>query len=195
MARWNSPVGQKFNRLTVIKEVTPKIYGGKVTKMFLSDCDCGNDVTCRLYDLRSGRIKSCGCWRRDSLTVHGFARAGKEHPLYSMFNGMRSRCYNPNNINYSAYGRRGISIYQPWLDYPGKFFDYIERELGPKPSSSYSIERIDVDGNYEPGNLRWATETEQRENRQANRWKRIIDLLKAEYPDVYDNILSKILEA
>lgn len=77
---------------------------------------------------------------------------------------MKARCFNPRTHAYEHYGGRGITVYEPWTDNFTAFLDYI----GPKPSRQHSLDRIDVDGNYEPGNVRWATKAEQMNNTRRN---------------------------
>jgi hypothetical protein len=90
----------------------------------------------------------------------------KHHPLYAVWSGARSRCLNKNDPSYPHYGARGITMYSAWVDDPGSFIAWIEENLGPR-HEGMSIDRIDNDGNYEPGNLRWATKAEQLRNRSA----------------------------
>jgi len=89
---------------------------------------------------------------------------GYESPEYRCWHLMLKRCQNPNAPNYSYYGARGITVCEAWQDYPAFLSD-----MGRKPSESHSIDRIDGDGNYEPGNCRWATKGEQRRNQRKRR--------------------------
>ncbi len=142
-------------------------------------CDCGNEYTSPLISLRGGKSHqtlSCGCLndehRRDRVKAGICVRkAGgsrvHEHPLYSTWRGMNTRCSNPNAINWKYYGGRGIRVCDRWLNSFTDFATDIENEIGPKPTPSHSIDRIDNDGNYEPGNVRWATKKEQSMNRRA----------------------------
>lgn len=85
------------------------------------------------------------------------------HPLYRLWAGVKRRCTDPKAQNYPWYGGRGITMHDPWLTDAEAFITYVEEHLGPRPPGK-SIDRIDNDGNYEPGNLRWATMSEQRLN-------------------------------
>ena len=86
---------------------------------------------------------------------------GRRHtPEYKAWTNMKQRCFNPNNTSYEIYGGRGIDVCLEWLD-----FEPFYKDMGDKPSATYSIDRIDNDGNYEPGNCRWATSTQQNMNR------------------------------
>lgn len=87
------------------------------------------------------------------------------HPLFGRWYRMVRRCTNPREAGYKNYGGRGISVCEAWID-PAVYIAYVEQELGPQPSSSYSIDRIDNDGDYEPGNIRWATRSVQCSNQR-----------------------------
>jgi hypothetical protein len=132
-------------------------------------CDCGNEYVSALQALvgkrgESQRSLSCGCLRlehqRAAVTSHGLAA----HPLYGTWEGMLARCENPRTIGYHNYGGRGISVCEWWHD-PQVFITDIERILGPRPDG-HSLDRIDNDGDYRPGNVRWATAMMQAANRR-----------------------------
>lgn len=87
-------------------------------------------------------------------------------PIYKVWVSIKARCLNPKDAHYNLYGGRGITVCNEWRDSFLSFRDYI----GPKPGAGYSIDRINNDGNYEPGNVRWATQMEQCHNRSTNHW-------------------------
>jgi hypothetical protein len=158
--------GQRFGRLAVLgraQRAKPEAY-------WHCRCDCGVEVVVNGCRLRNGNTRSCGCLRRETAAIngdhnvsHGYARMGiRRHPLYSVWSGMRTRCRNPNNKNWKDYGGRGITVCERW----DKFENFLA-DMGERPGPSYSIDRIDVEGNYEPGNCRWATPTEQVRNRRV----------------------------
>lgn len=139
-------------------------------------CDCGTERIVLVQSLRrtDRSTPSCGCWKREQSgtqakrqwTKHGHATAGSNEPLYRLWRRIRRRCYDPKAHNYKWYGGRGIKMWEPWRNDAGLFIDWIEQNLGPKPSPKHSINRIDNDGDYEPGNLDWADPVQQAKNRR-----------------------------
>lgn len=135
---------------------------------FVCQCDCGKEAIVRSKSLMSGDTKSCGCWRRDKPTTHGLAtkhglagkgsRATGRDPTYVSWAGMKYRCTNRNSHAWQDYGGRGIKVCERWLD----FQNFLE-DMGLRPNST-SLDRIDPDGNYEPGNCRWAARRTQARN-------------------------------
>jgi len=152
--------GKKYGRLTVTD--TKKLVGKHT--MWNCLCDCGNNVAVAGENLRSGKQSSCGCFQKEPENnpafVHGECRktVGKTKE-YAAYQSAKGRCTNTNIEAYSEYGGRGIKFlfvsYAQWFS-----------ELGRAPSASHSVDRIDNNGNYEPGNVRWATKGEQIKNRR-----------------------------
>ena len=134
-------------------------------------CDCGNENIVPMSSLRAGNSTSCGCYLEEcrignerSLT-HGDARRDAIAPEFHTWRAMRRRCQDPNDRDYQDYGGRGISVCDRWSSYENFIAD-----MGRKPSKWHSIDRYpDNDGNYEPGNCRWATASQQRRNTRINR--------------------------
>lgn len=120
-------------------------------------CDCGKEFVVRVEHLRSGAYKTCGCGR--SLK-HGHARAGKQTHEYRAWRHILRRCLEPGCVEYGRYGGRGITICNRWRE---SFSDFLS-DMGPKPTPKHSIDRINNNGNYEPGNCRWATPAQQSRN-------------------------------
>lgn len=158
--------GERYNRLVVL--ATHQRVEGKRQFYHLCRCDCGNKCYRNSTQLVKGLLKSCGCGYRERLKngnlIHGEAvrRKGKSFTyLYGLWLRIRSRCYNPNDPYYPKYGGRGITLYPQWRgDYPA-FREYVEANLGSRPSLGYRLERFDEKKGYEPGNLLWLTEGEQ----------------------------------
>jgi hypothetical protein len=123
-------------------------------------CDCGKESTVSGPHLRKGRIKSCGCLIVDTHVTHGMTGT----PEYAAWNGMIGRCHNQSNQRWAHYGGRGITVCDEWR---GDFVAFLNH-VGKKPGAGFSIDRINVDGNYEPGNVRWASQKTQCRNRTNN---------------------------
>lgn len=148
--------------------------GARRRALWNCECACGTRFVALGQTLMSGDTTSCGCVRREKLRVigwnqatHGATRHGEDTPEHISWQAMKQRCLDPNKSNFRYYGGRGITICDRWLGDHG--FENFLADMGPKPSPAYSIDRIDNDGNYEPGNCRWATRSQQVRNRRAAR--------------------------
>lgn len=156
-------VGRQFGQLLVLSEVPRAIRSHGNPRIFLCRCDCGQTTVVRYGNLTSGMTRSCGCTHWKKVTHHGHAAAEIQTPEYRAWADMINRCTNPNLRNYPNYGGRGIQVCDAWRHSFEAFF----AAVGPRPSAQHSLDRIDNEGHYEPGNVRWATKTEQCRNRRA----------------------------
>lgn len=156
-------VGKRFGRLVVeCNAESIRTPNGTMIRRVECRCDCGVVRVYRLPMLRNGKTKSCGCLSRDvksaRMTRHGLSTS----PEYTIWVGMKRRCADLSNENY---GGRGIRVCARWR---GSFAAFLE-DMGPRPSPEHSIDRYpNKDGDYEPGNCRWATSKEQARNTRAN---------------------------
>lgn len=152
--------GKRYGRLIVLKKVESK--GNRA--MYLCKCDCGNEKIICGRNLREGRTMSCGCLRkeraRDATITHGMTGTR----LHGEWRQMKSRCSIKSSSNYQYYGGRGISICKGWDNDFNRFKDWA---LSNGYSEELTLDRIDVNGNYEPSNCRWVTLSVQARNRRT----------------------------
>lgn len=177
--------GQRFGKLYVKRfagvHTTPN---GSRRTMWECVCDCGNTAIISTSSIRHQKTISCGCVRVERVTSHGLSHTR----LYQTWADMKSRCYNPNNNGYHRYGGRGIKVCDEWQTFP----PFAEWALNNGYDPSLTIERINNDGNYEPSNCCWATQSQQASNKSTTHqvtiggethclthWARIAGLTKA----------------
>lgn len=163
MARLIDMTGMRFGRLVVLR-LAPRSGPGPAKWVCL--CSCGAETVVASTYLRTGHTKSCGCLSVDALVsrrrTHGHSPStGRKDGAYRVWQMMRKRCSDPTAHNWKYYGGRGIRVWTAWESDYATFI----RDVGPRPTPKHTLDRIDPDGNYEPGNVRWATPHEQRVNR------------------------------
>jgi hypothetical protein len=155
-------IGKEFEFLTVRKD-SGKRYRGKI--VYTCECRCGRFKDVISCNLRAGGSTSCGCKNRKALADrnwrHGLSRTAE----YRLWAGMKTRGGNPNTKDAKNYVDRGIIVCQRWIN---SFVDFLA-DVGRRPSPKHTLERIDNDKGYEPGNVRWATNREQCRNKRNNR--------------------------
>ena len=159
-------LGRRFGRLLVEKHVGSDKHGQAVWECL---CDCGTRSAKKSCRLISGQTRSCGCLHREvvaaRVTTHGFSVKGSATKgLYRIWKCMIYRCHNEADPAYDNYGGRGIAVCERWRE----SFESFVADMGPRPSPKHTMDRIDNDGPYEPGNCRWGTKKEQCRNKRTN---------------------------
>ena len=174
MAPKKDMTGMVFGRLTVVKDSGRRRRG---YVLWDCECSCGKVVTVSVGDLRSGNTRSCGCLHdevsRINITgVRGpIKHGGTGSRLYGIWNGMKTRCHNDHCKDFRYYGGRGISVCEEWRN---DFSAFVAWALQNGYSDDLTIDRIDVNGNYEPQNCKWSTRAEQSRNQRRTKNKNTV---------------------
>ena len=160
MGRMVDLAGKRVGRLTVLRPVGRNAWGNYIWEC---QCDCGNRHKVAAGDLKNLSTHSCGCLHREELakmsTTHGYTSGPTRSQIYTIWGSMLNRTKCPSCRGFKNYGGRGIKVCDRW-----KRFENFLEDMGERPGKGYSIERINNDGDYEPGNCRWATSKEQNTN-------------------------------
>lgn len=171
MSRTIDLTDKVFSRLKVLSEgVTPNTTKSR-EKFWLCQCECGNQCVVSGYQLRSGKTQSCGCITKERMIKKAKEKPSKKHGLsssriYKNYYTMKDRCYNSNHQKYEMYGAKGIVICDEWLGKDG-FLNFYEWAMNNGYDDTKTIDRIDVDGDYEPSNCRWTNSSVQGFNRHT----------------------------
>lgn len=160
---WKDLTGKKFGRLTVISEAKKK---NQKLASWLCKCDCGKEKTATSTNLIHGHTQSCGCLQKENLANSRRTHGNTNTPEYEAWQNMKSRCSeNAKREDYKNYFLKGITVCERWM----KFENFLS-DMGKRPSKNHSLDRIENNGNYEPGNCRWATPKQQASNKSNNKW-------------------------
>lgn len=162
-ANLNDLIGKKIGRLTVLSSV----FSINKKWFYRCKCDCGKEKLISRNSLKQGDTLSCGCYKKECRKginkIHGMTGTR----VHRIWVSMKSRCYNPNNKKYPRYGARGITVCEEWKNTFLSFYDWA---MNNGYSDNLSIDRIDVNGNYEPSNCRWVTNKVQANNKTTNKF-------------------------
>lgn len=169
MGKFIDLTGQKFGKLTVLKRIDDHITkGGQHFTMYLCKCDCGNEIKVLAHRLRQGKTQSCGCLKKEAqkrLIKFNTTHNNSNTRLYRIWSHFKGRCNNPKDRAYEKYGGRGIKICEEWQEFE-PFYNWA---MANGYNDTLTIDRIDVNGNYEPNNCRWTSYKTQARNRRITK--------------------------
>lgn len=156
-------IGKVFGRLTVLRR---SHRGPAGVTFWLCKCECGQEIATPLFPLRSGRTKTCGCYGKKRIGTFNKTHGLSHRREYTIWCGIKARCYNKSNRSYPRYGGRGVTVCQRWRE----SFDAFIADVGWPPTDRfYTLDRKDGTKGYEPGNVRWATYDQQANNTRSNK--------------------------
>lgn len=159
--------GQKFGRLTVIERVEDHVKpSGRRATQWLCKCDCGNKIIVRASNLKSGHTNSCGCLNKERVKETSTKHRMSHSRIYNIWSHMKQRCLDKNSNDYNDYGGRGINVCNEWLE----FEPFCKWSTENGYNDSLTIDRINVNGNYEPSNCRWVSMKTQQNNKRNNNY-------------------------
>lgn len=162
MMNFEEMINKRFGKLVVLKKTDKKKY----KTYFLCQCDCGNKTIVEYYSLIYGNTKSCGCLQKEKAKQLKSTHNDSKTRLYTSWCNMKARCYRKTMKRYERYGGRGIVVCDEWKN---SFITFKKWALENGYNESLTLDRIDVNGNYEPNNCRWISNLEQQSNRGNNR--------------------------
>lgn len=170
MSKFQDLTGQKFGRLTVLKFS----HRGKFRQSFwVCKCDCGSILIVRAGDLKNGHTKSCTCIQKEKVSKINFKHGMNKTKMHNSWRGMRERCLNKNHTHYKNYGGRGITVCDEWNDADNGFINFYNWAMNNGYKEGLTIERINVNGNYEPSNCTWIPLSEQNKNKTNTKRNKI----------------------
>ena len=193
-------IGDTYNRLTIIDVDLPSVLSGsQLRRVVRVKCECGSEFDTKFHDIKVGKTKSCGCLLKKSFgnTFYSKDNTPEGKRTYISYSSMKKRCYYVDGEHYPHYGGRGIVVCDRWLEPENGYKNFLE-DMGYRPEGM-TLDRINVDGNYEPDNCRWATISEQTINqRRYSHIKQYTDEewigIKKDYIEnnlTYDKIIEK----